>query len=85
MSRRRRAGTLSQLLAFLYASFANLTLGGRHTPLEPLTNERPTPVMSKHWPLQALRVTVAAAVVAIAALTVFAFGPTTEAVAKSMW
>jgi hypothetical protein len=66
MSRRRRAGMLSRVFAFLLASFANVSVGGRHTTLEPLPNGAPAPVMSKHWPLM-VTVRAAVAVVAIAA------------------
>lgn len=80
MSRRRRAGTMSRMFAFLLATFANFTLGGRHTVLEPLPNERPAPAMSKHWPLM-VTVRAAMAVVAIAGafLVASTFGLTSEA------
>lgn len=66
MSRRRRTGLLSRVFAFLLASFTNVSIGGRHTVLEPLPNEAPAPAMSKHWPLM-VTVRAAVAVVAIAA------------------
>lgn len=83
MSRRRRAGTMSRMFAFLLASFANFTLGGRHTVLESLPNERPAPALSKHWPLM-VTVRGAVAVVAIAAafLVASTFTGASEAVAK---